>query len=166
MDYIVFFNTVVMGKNKKIKKELGIKYKFPKPLSKKITLQEGLKDIAPSSKDEICNAPYSSRYMGRNQKRNWNEQSFTIPALAKQVTLHPGSPDMTKLETDLWCFGEGGEARRLGDREAAAIQTFPKEMDFKGDLTSRYKQIGNAAPVKLAAVIATSLFSILKSNYA
>lgn len=46
--------------------------------------------------DEVCNAPYSSRYMSRNRKRNWDEVSYTIPAMAKQVTLHPGSPDMVK----------------------------------------------------------------------
>ena len=104
--------------------------------------------------------------MSRNRKRNWDEQSFTIPAMAKQVTLYPGSPDMVKVGTDLWRFGDGGETRRLSYREAAAIQTFPKEMEFKGDLISKYKQIGNAVPVKLAEVVAESLYPILEQNYA
>lgn len=149
-----------------IKKDLGIKYSFPKPTNNRMTLREILKDIPAPSKDEVCNAPYSSRYMSRNRKRNWNEQSFTIPAMAKQVTLYPGSPDMVKLGTDLWRFGDGGETRRLSYREAAAIQTFPKDMEFKGDLTSKYKQIGNAVPVKLAEVVAESLYPILENNYA
>ena len=149
-----------------IRKELGIKYSFPKPLESKITLKEVLKDVPAPEKDEICMAPYSSRYMSRNRKRNWNEQSFTIPAMAKQVTLYPGSPDMVKVGTDLWRFGDGGETRRLSYREAAAIQTFPKDMEFKGDLTSKYKQIGNAVPVKLAEVVAKSLYPILENNYA
>ena len=149
-----------------IKKDLGIKYSFPKPTNNRMTLKEILKDIPAPSKDEVCNAPYSSRYMSRNRKRNWNEQSFTIPAMAKQVTLYPGSPDMVKLGTDLWRFGDGGETRRLSYREAAAIQTFPKDMEFKGDLTSKYKQIGNAVPVKLAEVVAESLYPILEKNYA
>lgn len=149
-----------------IKKDLGIKYSFPKPTNNRMTLKEILKDIPAPSKDEVCNAPYSSRYMSRNRKRNWDEQSFTIPAMAKQVTLYPGSPDMVKLGTDLWRFGDGGETRRLSYREAAAIQTFPKDMEFKGDLISKYKQIGNAVPVKLAEVVAESLYPILENNYA
>ena len=39
-------------------------------------------------------------------------------------------------------------------KEVAAIQTFPNDMKFFGDLTSIYKQIGNAVPVKLAEFIA------------
>ena len=81
--------------------------------------------------------------------------------MAKQVTLWPGSPDMVKIDKDLWEFGKGGETRRLSWREAAAIQTFPKNMEFCGDLTSIYKQIGNAVPCKLAEIIATHLYGLL-----
>ena len=81
--------------------------------------------------------------------------------MAKQVTIHPGSPDMVKLGTDLWEFGKDGETRRFSWREAAAIQTFPKDLEFHGDLTSKYKQIGNAVPVKLAEYVAMQLYAIL-----
>ncbi|MBQ6780136.1 MAG: DNA cytosine methyltransferase [Treponema sp.] len=144
-----------------IQKDLNKTFVFPKPLEKKVSLADALKDISKPEKDEICTAPYSSRYMSRNRKRNWNEQSFTIPAMAKQVTLYPGSPDMIKLGTDLWKFGDGGETRRLSYREAAAIQTFPKNMKFHGDLTSKYKQIGNAVPVKLAETVASEIYKII-----
>ena len=103
--------------------------------------------------------------MSRNRKRKWDEQSFTIPAMAKQVTLYPGSPDMIQLGRDCWKFGEGGETRRLSWREAAAIQTFPETLEFCGNLTSKYKQIGNAVPVKLAEVVAKSLYPIVERNY-
>lgn len=146
-----------------IRKDLNKTFTFPKPNNRKITLKEALKDIEPPEKDEICTAPYSSRYMSRNRKRNWDEQSFTIPAMAKQVTLYPGSPDMIKLGTDKWCFGLNGETRRLSYREAAAIQTFPKNMIFHGDLTSKYKQIGNAVPVKLAETVASELYKIIEA---
>lgn len=145
-----------------IRKDLEKDFVFPKPFNYKVTLKEALNDIPSPSKEEICDAPYSSRYMSRNRKRNWNEQSFTIPAMAKQVTLYPGSPDMIKVGTDLWKFGEVGETRRLSYLEAAAIQTFPKDMDFKGDLISKYKQIGNAVPVKLAETVAKELYKILE----
>lgn len=147
-----------------IKKELGIKYKFPKPFEHKVTIKDALKDFPKPEKDEVCTAPYSSRYMSRNRKRSWNEQSFTIPAMAKQVTLYPGSPDMIKIDADNWKFGAGGETRRFSWREAAAIQTFPKNLEFHGDLTSKYKQIGNAVPVKLAEVVAKSIYPIVEAN--
>ena len=38
-----------------------------------------------------------------------------------------------------------------------AFQSFPPGMEFAGDLTSKYKQIGNAVPVQLASEIATNL---------
>jgi len=148
-----------------VKKELGIKYSFPKPFDYKVTIQDALKNLPKPDKDEVCTESYSSRYMSRNRKRKWNEQSFTIPAMAKQVTLYPGSPDMIQLGRDSWKFGDGGETRRLSWREAAAIQTFPESLEFCGNLASKYKQIGNAVPVKLAEVVAKSLYPIVEKNY-
>ena len=136
------------------RKDLGIKeFKYPEPSDKIVTLREALANIPAPKLEDVCTAPYSSRYMSRNRKRGWDEVSYTIPAMAKQVTLWPGSPDMIKEDKDLWRFGEG-LTRRLSWQEAAAIQTFPAEMKFCGDLTSVYKQIGNAVPCKLAEAVA------------
>ena len=144
------------------RKDLGIKkFEFPIEREFEIPLKEALKNVPAPKEGEVCMAPYSSRYMSRNRKRGWEEVSYTIPAMAKQVTLWPGSPDMVKIDKDLWEFGKGGETRRLSWREAAAIQTFPKDMEFCGDLTSIYKQIGNAVPCKLAEIIATHLYGLL-----
>lgn len=86
--------------------------------------------------------------------------------MAKQVPLHPSSPDMIKIDKDLWKFGDYGKSRRFSWREVAAIQTFPAELEFYGDLTSKYKQIGNAVPVKLAEAIAESvLYTLNKTLY-
>lgn len=58
---------------------------------------------------------------------------------------------------------EPGEAhvpdtvRRLTVREAAAIQTFPKDYVFCGRKTKQYKQIGNAVAVRFAYAVADSL---------
>lgn len=144
------------------RKDLGVKsFSFPVPRSFRVTMREALKNIPDPMPDEVCNAPYSSRYMSRNRKRGWDSVSYTIPAMAKQVTLWPGSPDMVKLDKDLWRFGSDGETRRFSWREAAAIQTFPDDMYFAGDLTSKYKQIGNAVPCKLAEIMATHLYGLL-----
>ena len=52
------------------------------------------------------------------------------------------------------------ETRPLTVREYARIQTFPDNWEFCGDMTSQYKQIGNAVPVNLAAAIGRSLIRL------
>lgn len=144
------------------RKDLNIKsFEIPVPNNMKMTMREALAGMNEPSADEVCNAPYSSRFMSRNRKRGWDEVSYTIPAMAKQVTLYPGSPDMEKVDKDVWKFGDTGITRRFSWREAAVIQTFPRSLEFHGDLVSKYKQIGNAVPVKLAEYVATHLYAIL-----
>lgn len=138
--------------------------KFPEPVKNRVTLREALMGMPEPHINDVCNAAYSPRYMSRNRKRGWDNISYTIPAMAKQVTLHPSSPDMEKLGEDEWKFGDIGETRRLSWQEAAVIQTFPRNMQFAGNLTSKYKQIGNAVPVKLAEVVAKELKVLLDAN--
>jgi DNA (cytosine-5)-methyltransferase 1 len=134
-----------------IRQDIDKGFEFPEP-SGRVTLQEAIGHFpAPLPKD-VCQDPYSSRYMSRNRKRDWNQVSYTIPAMAKQVTLHPSSPNMIKLERDIWEFGKG-ITRRFSWQEAAAVQTFPAFLKFEGDLNSKYKQIGNAVPPKLAEAV-------------
>ena len=147
------------------RKDLGIRgFEYPAPRNYKVTMREALKNLPEPTPEEVCDAPYSSRFMSRNRKRGWDDVSYTIPAMAKQVTLWPGSPDMVKIDKDLWKFGSEGETRRLSWREAAAIQTFPADLEFYGDIVSKYKQIGNAVPVKLAEIVATHLYGVLSNT--
>ena len=144
------------------RKDLGIRsFEYPKPKGRQVTLKQALSRLTPPTPEDVCQAPYSSRYMSRNRKRGWDEVSFTIPAMAKQVPLWPGSPDMKKVGNDLWAFGDG-LTRRLSWQEAAAIQTFPTGMKFFGNLTSKYKQIGNAVPCKLGETVADSVRKALE----
>jgi DNA (cytosine-5)-methyltransferase 1 len=53
------------------------------------------------------------------------------------------------------------ETRPLSIREYARIQTFPDEWKFSGNLSSQYKQIGNAVPVNLAAAVGRSIIRML-----
>ena len=69
---------------------------------------------------------------------------------------------MVKLDRDLWKFGDNGVTRRFSWREAAAIQTFPADLEFHGNLTSKYKQIGNAVPIKLGEAIAKTILDDMK----
>lgn len=53
------------------------------------------------------------------------------------------------------------EARPFTVRENARCQTFPDEWDFCGNVSSQYKQVGNAVPVNLAYEIAKEIFKSL-----
>ena len=137
------------------RKDLEVRdFSLPATNGEAMTLGEAIGNMPEATPEDVCDAPYSSRYMSRNRKRGWDDVAYTVPAMAKQVTLWPGSPNMEKVGRDLWKFGEGGITRRLSWREAAVIQTFPADLEFSGDLTSIYKQIGNAVPVKLAEFVA------------
>jgi DNA (cytosine-5)-methyltransferase 1 len=147
------------------RKDLGIGgFSLPSGEGKKATLLDALAGMPPACPDDVCRAPFSSRYMSRNRKRGWGDVSYTIPAMAKQVALHPDSPDMVKLGADSWRFGEGGETRRLSYRECAIIQTFPADMEFSGNLTSKHRQIGNAVPVRLAELAARAVQAALSGK--
>lgn len=137
----------------------GGAYMFPAGDPKVVTLREALRDLPEVNMNDVCQASFSSRYMSRNRKRDFDDVSFTIPAMAKQVTLSPDSGGMRYVDVDRFEFV--GQNRRLSYREAAVIQTFPRDMEFCGDLDSKYKQIGNAVPVKLAEVIAGEVYKIL-----
>jgi DNA (cytosine-5)-methyltransferase 1 len=147
-----------------IRKDIGSSFEFPEMYSTVVSMRDVLGNLPEPNQEDVCLAPYSSRYMSRNRHRDWERPSFTIPAMAKQCPLHPSSPDMIYVSKDVWKFGEGG-SRRLSWIEAALIQTFPAGMEFCGDLISKYKQIGNAVPVKLAEVIAKQLLKTLGENY-
>lgn len=54
------------------------------------------------------------------------------------------------------------EERPLTVREYARIQTFNDTYEFIGSMSSKYRQIGNAVPVKLALAIGNSLIKCLQ----
>lgn len=52
------------------------------------------------------------------------------------------------------------ETRPLSVREYARIQTFPDYWQFQGNMSEKYKQIGNAVPVNLAWAVGRSLIRL------
>jgi len=148
-----------------IKNELcnGGAYIFPSGDPKAVTLREALKELEAVDMNDVCQASFSSRYMSRNRQRDYDDVSFTIPAMAKQVPLSPDSDGMEFEDVDKFRFI--GNYRRLSYKEAAAIQTFPAGMEFCGDLDSKYRQIGNAVPVNFAKEVGYSIIRFLNKIY-
>jgi DNA (cytosine-5)-methyltransferase 1 len=56
------------------------------------------------------------------------------------------------------------ETRPFTVREYARIQTFPDDWEFTGSVSSQYKQIGNAVPVKLAEEIGKQIIKALTDS--
>ena len=55
--------------------------------------------------------------------------------------------------------------RRLCPRECAAIQSFPSDWHFSGNIAAQYRQIGNAVPVTLARHVATALEKHVRAGF-
>lgn len=154
-------------------------FKFPQPHPKKILLKDILIDVPKSpcakyTKKKIdlfeiipqggcwINLPEDKQkeYLGNSynsgggkrgilRRLSMNEPCLTLlcsPAQKQTERCHPL------------------EERPLNIREYARIQTFPDEYEFVGSLSSCYKQIGNAVPVKLAECLGIELQCIQESN--
>jgi len=144
--------------------DLGIcEFKIPEYTGPSMNIGQALKNLPEPKADDIYTGTYSPWFMMRNRRREFDGVSQTILASARQIPIHPSSPPMVKIHKDSWVFGEGGITRRYSWQEAAALQTFPPEIEFCGNLLNKYKQIGNAVPVKLAAHIANAIKDVLGS---
>ena len=83
---------------------------------------------------------------GMARRLSWDEPSLTLTTSPAQKQTERCHPD---------------ETRPLTVREYARIQTFPDDWLFEGNITSQYKQIGNAVPVNLAHSIGRALVRLL-----
>jgi DNA (cytosine-5)-methyltransferase 1 len=71
-------------------------------------------------------------------------------------TLKAGVHGVPGGENTVIC--DDGEVRYFTVREAARVQTFPDNYIFYSSWTESMRQIGNAVPVKLASIIAESIW--------
>ncbi len=71
-----------------------------KPFTQKpyVTLEQAIKRLPEPKEGEVHDGYFSFRYMSRNRIKKWDEQSFTIPATADQVPLHPDSKGMIPIK--------------------------------------------------------------------
>jgi DNA (cytosine-5)-methyltransferase 1 len=76
--------------------------------------------------------------------------------LCRSITAH--------IAKDGYWYIHPEQHRTLSVREAARVQTFPDGFRFAGTQTHRYRQIGNAVPVRLGRVVGASILEALKAE--
>ena len=158
----------------------GITFYFPQEERKIRTLRDALKGVPnsegqqySSNKKKVLelvppggcwrNLPLEVQksYMGKSyfsgggrtgmaRRISWDEPCLTLTCSPSQKQTERCHPD---------------ETRPFTVREYARIQTFPDNWEFVGGLGEKYKQIGNAVPVRLAFKLGTQIVDALQSDY-
>lgn len=170
-----------------IRKDIDLKYEYPKPYKKIYNLKDALK------KGDLfdCDVPNSggSKYPQSKvdvlklvpQKGYWRDLPIDIQKEFMGGSFYLGggktgiarrigwdepcltltcSPAQKQTER---CHPE--ETRPFTVREYARIQTFPDEWEFSGSIAQQYKQIGNAVPVNLGKEVGYSIIKFLNQYY-
>lgn len=78
---------------------------------------------------------------------------WDLPAKALKAGFHgvPGGENMLRHTN--------GTVRYFTVRESARLQTFPDDYEFHGSWGEAMRQLGNAVPVRLAEIVAASVYS-------
>jgi DNA (cytosine-5)-methyltransferase 1 len=93
-----------------------------------------------------------SWYLKGGRSAYWRKLSFAFPS--PTVVTMPNHAGTSMCHPT--------ELRAISVGEAAAIQEFPKNWDFQGSTTQKFKQVGNAVPTRLGKVAAETVKSVLE----
>jgi DNA (cytosine-5)-methyltransferase 1 len=133
------------------------KFRFPAPMSKHTTVGEAIGD---TMFDEIAESkfltPSMDAYVAKYEKAsacvNPRDLNFNKPARTLTCrNLAGATGDMQRVKI------QDGRRRRISQREAARLQSFPDWFTFSGNETQQYNQIGNAVPPLLAYHLACAI---------
>lgn len=148
-----------------IRSDLNKRYVFPVPAfgpgthANYRTIRDAIGHLPDWPNGEYNNEPFHWYYMSRDRRRDWDDTSKTIVAKGRHTPLHPISPLLTRMGTDVWRFSEDRAARRFSYRECAALQGFCPDMKFPDTfgMDHKYRVVGNAVPPPLFEAVARSL---------
>lgn len=170
-----------------IRKDIDVKFEYPKPHKKIYNLQDALKtgelfdcDVPksngskyPESKKQVLDLVPPKGYwrdLPVEIQKEFMGGSFYLgggkTGMARRIgwdepcltlTCSPAQKQTERCHPD--------ETRPFTVREYARIQTFPDNWDFAGPLSQQYKQIGNAVPVNLGREVGYSIIKFLNKYY-
>lgn len=170
-----------------IRKDIHIKFDYPKPFNKIYNLKDALKkgelfdtDVPisggakyPQSKKDVLDLVPPKGYwrdLPLEIQKEYMGGSFYLgggkTGMARRIGWDEPSLTLTcspaQKQTER-CHPD--ETRPFTVREYARIQTFPDDWEFAGSLAQQYKQIGNAVPVNLGREVGYSIINFLNSYY-
>lgn len=82
----------------------------------------------------------------------------------RMIRLDPNQPSLTVTGYIYNKFVHPFYDRFITPREAARLQGFPDDLEFKGSLTSVQRQIGDAVPIELGEAIFRQLLTFVKAQ--
>jgi DNA (cytosine-5)-methyltransferase 1 len=92
-----------------------------------------------------------SWYLKGGRSATWRKLSWDFPS--PTVVTMPNHASTSMCHPD--------EVRALTVGECAAIQEFPKDWEFLGTTAEKYRQIGNAVPVRLGRIAGEAIYACL-----
>ena len=170
-----------------VRKDIPIKYEYPKPYHKVYNLSDALKrselfdcDVPqsegvkyPQGKKDVLDLVPPKGYwrdLPLDIQKKFMGQSFYLgggkTGMARRIgwdepcltlTCSPAQKQTERCHPD--------ESRPFTVREYARIQTFPDDWKFYGSTAQQYKQIGNAVPVNLGREVGFSIIKFLNNYY-
>lgn len=170
-----------------IRKDIDIKYNYPKPHNKIYNLSDALKkgqlydkkvpksegSKYPVHKKEVLDLVPPKGYwrdLPLEIQKEFMGKSFYLgggkTGIARRIgwdepcltlTCSPAQKQTERCHPD--------ETRPFTVREYARIQTFPDDWKFMGSVSHQYKQIGNAVPCNLGQEVGYSIIKFLNDYY-
>ena len=170
-----------------IRKDINIKYEYPRPYKKIYNLSDALKKGElfdynvpksngakyPESKKVVLDLVPPKGYwrdLPIEIQKDFMGASFYLgggkTGMARRIgwdepcltlTCSPAQKQTERCHPD--------ETRPFTVREYARIQTFPDDWQFSGPMAQQYKQIGNAVPVNLGREVGYSIIKFLNEYY-
>nr|WP_218925802.1 DNA (cytosine-5-)-methyltransferase [Flavobacterium sediminis] len=170
-----------------IRKDINLKYEYPKPYKKIYNLKDALKkgDLFDTNVPKSAGAKYPEskksvldlvppkgywRDLPVEIQKDFMGASFYLgggkTGMARRIgwdepcltlTCSPAQKQTERCHPD--------ETRPFTVREYARIQTFPDDWQFSGPIAQQYKQIGNAVPVNLGREVGYSIIKFLNEYY-